>query len=167
MRFGGGQARIEGGEAHHLTRVLRVAAGQHTGNLGQPQRLSGRDCAARKDLVTFSIVERLAAAEPLVRVTLYASLIRFERLELLLEKATELGIVRFAPLLADRSEKGLDRAAHKRMPALEPDRPRGQRAVAANHSAWTRSTLLLPPGCHRSLGSALHARRRSCGRTDS
>lgn len=111
-----GQARIEGGEAHHLTRVLRVETGQkyeisdnHDVYLAEVQ-------AARKDLVTFSIVERLTPEEPLVQIALYVSLVRFERLEDLLEKATELGISTFVPVQAERSEKGLDRAAAKRMP---------------------------------------------------
>jgi 16S rRNA (uracil1498-N3)-methyltransferase len=112
----GGQARIEGDEAHHLTRVLRVETGQRYEISDNHNVYLAEIEGARKDLVTFSIVDRLAPEEPLVRVTLYASLIRFERLEWLLEKATELGVATFLPVEADRSEKGLDQAALKRMP---------------------------------------------------
>src|SRR5260370_42525586 len=47
---------------------------------------------------------------------LFVSLIRFERFEWMLEKATELGVDRVTPLETDRCEKGLDQAAGKRLP---------------------------------------------------
>jgi 16S rRNA (uracil1498-N3)-methyltransferase len=111
----GGQARIEGDEAHHLTRVLRVESGQRYEISDNHDVYLAEIEAARKDLVTFSILDRLSSEEPLVQITLYASLVRFERLELLLEKATELGIATFIPVEAERSEKGLEQAAPKRM----------------------------------------------------
>src|SRR5260370_39920987 len=47
---------------------------------------------------------------------LFVSLIKFERFEWMLEKATELGVDRVNPLETDRSVKGLDQAAGKRLP---------------------------------------------------
>jgi 16S rRNA (uracil1498-N3)-methyltransferase len=58
--------------------------------------------------------EQLAAPESVVRVTLLASLIRFERFEWIIEKATELGVERIVPLETERTEKGLRKAAEKR-----------------------------------------------------
>jgi 16S rRNA (uracil1498-N3)-methyltransferase len=113
--FHGGKAQICGDEAHHLARVLRVEPGQQF-------ELSNNECVwlgevetVRKDLVGFLLLEALPSRQALVRVTLYASLIRFERFELLLEKATELGVERVVPVIAERSEKGLDKAVPKRM----------------------------------------------------
>lgn len=111
-----GRARITGPDAHHLTRVLRVEPGQqfeisdnHVVYLAEVE-------SARKDLVSFSILQPVMSPEPVVRTTILASLIRFERLEWMLEKATELGVARFVPVEAERSEKGLERAAGKRLP---------------------------------------------------
>lgn len=111
-----GRAQILGPEAHHLTRVLRVEPGQqfeisdnHTVYLAEVE-------SARKDLVSFAIREELASVAPMVHTTLLASLVRFERFELILEKATELGVQQVVPLQAERSEKGLAQAALKRMP---------------------------------------------------
>jgi 16S rRNA (uracil1498-N3)-methyltransferase len=56
----------------------------------------------------------LAAVEPLVRTTLLAALVRFERFELIIEKATELGVERIIPLETERTERGLRKAAEKR-----------------------------------------------------
>ncbi|MDP8981095.1 MAG: 16S rRNA (uracil(1498)-N(3))-methyltransferase [Acidobacteriota bacterium] len=110
-----GRARILGDEAHHLTRVLRVERGQkyeisdnHAVWLAEVQD-------ARKDLVSFTLIEPVTPVNPPVRVTVFASLVRFERFEDLIEKATELGVERIIPVVAERSEKGLELAAEKRM----------------------------------------------------
>jgi 16S rRNA (uracil1498-N3)-methyltransferase len=136
----GGKAGIEGDEAHHLTRVLRVERGQRYEISDNHNVYLAEIETARKNLVTFSILERLTPEEPLVEITLYAGLIRFERLEWMLEKATELGIAGFVPVEAERSEKGLDRAAGKRM-------PRWNRIAreASEQSRRTTLPLLAPP----------------------
>jgi 16S rRNA (uracil1498-N3)-methyltransferase len=110
-----GRAQISGNDAHHLTRVLRVEAGQRYEVCdGQGVFLAEIE-AVHKDRVTFSVLERLPIDAPAVRTLLYVSLIRFERFEWILEKATELGASRIVALQAERSEKGLESAAVKRM----------------------------------------------------
>ncbi|HEX5227980.1 MAG TPA: RsmE family RNA methyltransferase [Bryobacteraceae bacterium] len=111
-----GHARISGPEAHHLTRVLRVEPGQRFEISDNRAVYLAEVESARKDLVSFSVLEKLLVPEASVRTTLLASLIRFERFEWILEKATELGVERIVPVQAERSEKGLDRAAVKRLP---------------------------------------------------
>lgn len=49
-----------------------------------------------------------------MRITLCAALIKFDRLEWMIEKSTELGVERIQPVEAARSEKGLLRASAKR-----------------------------------------------------
>ncbi len=109
-----GRARVTGPDAHHLTRVLRVEPGQkfeisdnHSVYLAEVE-------TARKDLVSFAVQERLATPDPQVRTTLLASLVRFERFEWIIEKATELGVEQIIPLETERTEKGLRKAAEKR-----------------------------------------------------
>src|SRR5579875_2859654 len=85
-----GRAELEGEDAHHLTRVLRVEAGQ-------------------KFEISDNSRVWLAEIEPapeLAAITLYAALIKFERLEWAIEKATELGVSRIVPVEANRSEQG-------------------------------------------------------------
>jgi 16S rRNA (uracil1498-N3)-methyltransferase len=110
-----GHARITGQEAHHLTRVLRVEPGQQFEISDNQNVYLAEVESARKDLVSFAIQERLAAPEPRVRTTLLASLVRFERFEWIIEKATELGVERIIPLETERTEKGLRKAAEKRL----------------------------------------------------
>jgi 16S rRNA (uracil1498-N3)-methyltransferase len=111
-----GQAQITGPDAHHLTRVLRVEAGQKFEISDNSRVYLAEVSAARKDFVSFAIIEPLVnAAVPILHVRLFVSLIKFERFEWMLEKATELGVERVTPLETDRSEKGLDQAARKRL----------------------------------------------------
>ncbi len=109
-----GRARIAGDEALHLTRVLRVEPGQKFELSDNRNVYLAEVASARKGLVEFAIVEQIAAAVPVVRITLLQSLIRFERFEWVIEKATELGVERVIPVEAERSEKGLAQAALKR-----------------------------------------------------
>jgi 16S rRNA (uracil1498-N3)-methyltransferase len=110
-----GRARITGPDAHHLARVLRVEPGQQFEISDNHGVYLAEVESARKDLVSFAVQERLAVAEPVVRSTLLASLVRFERFEWIIEKATELGVERIVPLETERTEKGLRKAAEKRL----------------------------------------------------
>lgn len=110
-----GHAEIAGDDARHLTRVLRVEAGQKFEISDNRDVYLAEVESARKDLVSFAIVERIATGVPVVHTALFASLIKFERFEWLIEKATELGVAQLTPVEAERSEKGLERAARKRL----------------------------------------------------
>jgi 16S rRNA (uracil1498-N3)-methyltransferase len=110
-----GHARITDQDAHHLTRVLRVEPGQKFEISDNRNVYLAEVETARKDLVSFAILNEIDAPEPVVHTDLFAALIRFERFEWLLEKATELGVDRVTPIQTDRSEKGLEHAAEKRL----------------------------------------------------
>lgn len=110
-----GHADIEGDEAHHLTRVLRVAVGQQFEISDDRQVYLAEVEEARKNLVRFAIVAKLEPGPPTPPVTLICALIKFDRLEWLIEKATELGVASIVPVEAERSEHGLLRAAEKRV----------------------------------------------------
>src|SRR3977135_1568511 len=110
-----GEAELTGEEAEHLTRVLRAEAGEQFELCDGARLYLGEIVEARKHSVRFRIVEALEAAEPAVRIVLMMSLIKFERFEWMIEKATELGVATIVPVQADRCEKGLELAARKRV----------------------------------------------------
>lgn len=110
-----GCAGLTGEDARHLGQVLRAEPGQvcelsdnHSVYLAEIE-------AVRKGEVRFRVLEKLAPEEPPIRITLFLALIKFERLEWAIEKATELGAEAIVPVETARSEKGLERAALKRM----------------------------------------------------
>ncbi len=110
-----GQAEIAGEEARHLTQVLRVKIGQIFELSDNHSLYLGEIDTARKSQVRFRIIERLPDPDPEMPVHLLIALFKFDRLELLLEKATELGVTSVKFIRAERSEKGLERAAEKRI----------------------------------------------------
>jgi 16S rRNA (uracil1498-N3)-methyltransferase len=110
-----GRAHITGESAHHLTRVLRVEAGQKYEISDNSRVWLAEVAVARKSGVEFTVVEELKGDEPLAETTLYLALIKFERFEWAVEKATELGVTRVVPLQAQRSERGLEEGARKRV----------------------------------------------------
>jgi 16S rRNA (uracil1498-N3)-methyltransferase len=109
-----GQAEITGENAHHLTRVLRVEVGQKFEITDNQRAWLASVETARKDLVRFHVMEELPAAQELPAITLYLALIKFERFEWAVEKATELGVTRIVAVEANRSEHGLFAGAQKR-----------------------------------------------------
>ena len=112
----GGRAIVDGDSAAHLRRVLRVQAGQKY-ELSDGERLYLAEIAGfGLGSVEFSIIEQLPPRSPGACIILYAALLKFDRFEWMIEKATELGAGRLVPLVTARSEAGLEKAALKRLP---------------------------------------------------
>ncbi len=110
-----GRAALAGEDARHLRQVLRAEAGQRFELSDNDSVYLGEIESFGRDLVTFRIIERLAPEELPVRTHLYLALVKFERFEWAVEKATELGAECIMPVETARSEKGLERAAAKRL----------------------------------------------------
>src|SRR5438874_1559583 len=109
-----GMAELRGEQARHLTRVLRVEPGQQFEVSDNRAAYLAEIAEARGERVVFRVVEPLDTPEPPVRITLCAALIKFDRFEWMVEKATELGVERILPVETARSEKGLFDASRKR-----------------------------------------------------
>ncbi|HYP09435.1 MAG TPA: RsmE family RNA methyltransferase [Bryobacteraceae bacterium] len=135
-----GHAEIAGEHARHLTQVLRVETGQVFEISDNSAAYVAEISAVDKTHVTFHVLERLPDPPQEVPVHLVVALFKFDRLELLLEKATELGVTSIQFVRAERSDKGLDQAAEKRM-----ERWRRIVVEASQQSRRLRSPELLPP----------------------
>src|SRR3954465_1619548 len=110
-----GQAHIEGDDAKHLTKVLRVEVGQRFEISDNRNVYLAEVAVAHKGEVEFRTLEKLPAEPERVRIVLCAALIKFDHFEWMIEKATELGVSEIVPVIATRTERGLDRAAQKRI----------------------------------------------------
>jgi len=110
-----GKAQIAGDEARHLTRVLRVEAGQRYEISDNRTVYLAEIETAHKENVVFRTLEKVPSAPNSARIELYASLVKFDRFEWIVEKATELGVTEIVPIEATRSERGLEKAAPKRV----------------------------------------------------
>lgn len=99
-----GQAvRIEGNPAHYLARVMRAAAGDVVILCDD---LTGEWAARVADVhkrdVLLEVTERLRAREAVPDLWLCAGLLKKDRFDLVLEKATELGAGSIQPVLTRR-----------------------------------------------------------------
>jgi 16S rRNA (uracil1498-N3)-methyltransferase len=110
----GGHAELRGEEARHLTRVLRVEPGQRFEISDNGAVYLAEVAEARGERVVFRINSPIDSPPAPARVTLCAALIKFDRFEWIVEKATELGVERILPVETTRSEKGLFEASRKR-----------------------------------------------------
>ena len=114
--FAEGHAVLEGEDAQHLRRVLRAQPGQQFELSDDRSVQLAEVIEVNPRRVRFRLIEPIPAAPPPpFRVTLVAALIKFERFEWMIEKATELGVETILPVEAERTEKGLLRAAAKRV----------------------------------------------------
>jgi 16S rRNA (uracil1498-N3)-methyltransferase len=118
-RFDVGFAAVHGDTADHLGRVLRAEPGQlyelSDGNavwLARIERIALSK--GGKSQIGFALVERIPAPPSGVPLHLLLSIVKFDRFEWCLEKATELGVTQITPLAAARTDKPLLAAAAKR-----------------------------------------------------
>jgi 16S rRNA (uracil1498-N3)-methyltransferase len=114
-----GIAELTGDDAAHLVRVLRAEVGQIHEISDNHELYLAEIEVARKSLVSFRVLEKLPSGEPGVEILLTAALIKFDRFEWLVEKATELGVAAIQPFEAARTDRGLAQGAMKRLARWE------------------------------------------------
>jgi 16S rRNA (uracil1498-N3)-methyltransferase len=118
-RFEGESATLRDEPAEHLGRVLRAEPGQLY-ELSDGERVwlarVERVAVSKRgpSQIDFALVEPIEAAAPSLRIELLVSIVKFDRFEWCLEKATELGVDGIIPLAAARTDKALIFAAAKR-----------------------------------------------------
>ena len=118
-KFDSASAAIHGETAEHLGRVLRAEPGQlhelSDGHNVWLARIEKVDLPKRgESRIEFALVKPIEVREPRIRISLLLSIVKFDRFEWCLEKATELGATEIVPLAAARSDKPLLAAADKR-----------------------------------------------------
>src|SRR5579863_7074563 len=107
-------AGLRGEDAWHLTRVLRAEAGQKYEITDNQTAYLAEIVEARGDSVVFRVIESIPTPMLPVHITLCAALIKFDRFEWMVEKATQLGVDRVLAVETARCEKGLLEASRKR-----------------------------------------------------
>jgi 16S rRNA (uracil1498-N3)-methyltransferase len=113
-RVEGNRAFLLGPNANHLFRVLRVKVGQEFDVAADGVLRSAKVIFASHDQVEFELGAEVESAA-LPQVTVYLSIFKFDRMEWALEKLTELGVSHIVPMIAQRTEEHLAKAAAKRV----------------------------------------------------
>src|SRR6266478_3034462 len=104
-RFEDAAAVLHGEAAHHLARALRAEPGQLYELSDGASVWLARTERIGRDTVEFALVERLPVLLPALQMTLLLAIVKFDRFEWAIEKATELGVDEIVPLATARSEK--------------------------------------------------------------
>ena len=149
-----GKAQIEGDEARHLTRVLRVEPGQRYEISDNRNVYLAEIETAHKENVVFRTLEKLPTSPASARFELYAALIKFDRFEWIVEKATELGVTEIVPIEATRSERGLEKGAAKRLErwrriALEASQQSRRSHLPEIYEPLSLAEAMARPATHR------------------
>jgi len=104
------QAVITGPDVKHITRVLRLGHGDKVGLCAR----DGREFTAEiieisnSEVVCGITAEVKTFPEPPVKVTLYQGLPKGDKMELVIQKSTELGVSRIVPVICARTIVKLD-----------------------------------------------------------
>ncbi len=99
----GERVELSGNPAHYLTRVMRLSEGDTVILCDNATgEWAARVSAVRKREVSLEPVEQLRGREAVPDFWLCAALLKKDRFDLLLEKATELGVARIQPVLTRR-----------------------------------------------------------------
>jgi 16S rRNA (uracil1498-N3)-methyltransferase len=94
---------LEGGQAHYLAKVMRLAEGDAVVLCdNETGEWAARVLAAGKRSVELETVERLREREQVPDVWLCPALLKKDRFDLVLEKATELGVRAIRPVVTRR-----------------------------------------------------------------
>src|ERR1700722_4186077 len=114
-------ASLKGEQAAHLIRVLRAQTGMECEMVAGDRVWRAVISGVTGDAVRFALLSEVKA-DPALPVTLLLSVFKFDRMEWIIEKATELGAERFIPMTARRSEKTLVQGAAAREAAKQSRR---------------------------------------------
>jgi len=145
----GDQVTISGLQAHQIAHVLRMQPGDTVIVLDNSGwEIQVRLVAVDRTAVSAEVQRRrLAEGEPRTKISLYQGVLKSSNFEFTLQKGTELGVIEFTPVIADRCVvRDLESVENKRrrwdwivQEAAEQSR-RGRKPAL-------RSPLLFPRAC--------------------
>ncbi|HKQ90025.1 MAG TPA: 16S rRNA (uracil(1498)-N(3))-methyltransferase [Blastocatellia bacterium] len=104
--FAGVSVRLDADEAHHLTRVLRLGSGARVFVFdGEGGEYECEVARVAKHEVELNLLRRLDdAVESPLQLTLAQALIKGDKFDWVIQKATELGVTRIVPLVTDHAD---------------------------------------------------------------
>jgi 16S rRNA (uracil1498-N3)-methyltransferase len=178
----GGELSLEGDRARYLGRVLRLTVGDEISVFnGEGGEWSTRIDAMTKSTVTLGIgVQSDPGTESALKIHLVQGISRGERMDFVVQKATELGVKRITPVLTEygvvkldaaRAEKRRDhwqsiatsaceQSGRTRVPLV--DAPMTLRDWFGNKPTEVDTELILAPGAATSLAGIAAPQTKVC-----
>ncbi|MEX2394757.1 MAG: 16S rRNA (uracil(1498)-N(3))-methyltransferase [Actinomycetota bacterium] len=149
-----GVVTLEGEEGRHASRVLRVRPGEAITVADGSGRMILATVREADDVVIAEVVKEAYVAQVRPAITVFQALAKKDRFDAVVEKATEVGVVRIVPFAAERSVVRFD---EKKM-SRSVDRWSAIARAAAKQSKAARIPEVALPGSIETFAQLLGLR---------
>ena len=96
-------SNLDKSQSHYLSKVMRINIGQSFSLFNQSGEWEAKIKEINKEIVEFSVIKKLRSANNEREIWLAFAPIKLNYLNLMIQKATELGVTRFIPILTERT----------------------------------------------------------------
>ncbi len=97
------KSKLDKPQSHYISKVMRMSNGQNFVLFNQSGEWKAKVDNINKGILEFSIVKKLRSSENEKEIWLAFAPIKLNYLNLMIQKATELGVTRFIPILTERT----------------------------------------------------------------
>ena len=97
------KSKLDKTQSHYISKVMRMSNGQNFVLFNQSGEWKAKVDNINKGILEFSIVKKLRSSENEKEIWLAFAPIKLNYLNLMIQKATELGVTRFIPILTERT----------------------------------------------------------------
>ena len=94
---------LDKSQSHYLSKVMRIKTNESFSLFNQSGEWEAKVLDINKGIVEFSVTKKLRSAENEKEIWLAFAPIKLNYLNLMIQKATEIGITRFIPILTERT----------------------------------------------------------------
>jgi 16S rRNA (uracil1498-N3)-methyltransferase len=95
--------KLDKSQSHYLTKVMRINIGKNFSLFNQNGEWEARIIKITKGIVEFLIIKKIRSNDNEKEIWLAFAPIKLNYLNLMIQKATELGVTRFIPILTERT----------------------------------------------------------------
>jgi len=96
-------SKLDKSQSHYLSKVMRINIGQSFSLFNQTGEWEAKIKEINKGIVEFSVIKKLRSANNERDIWLAFAPIKLNYLNLMIQKATELGVTKFIPILTERT----------------------------------------------------------------
>ena len=96
-------SKLDKSQSHYLSKVMRINIGQSFSLFNQSGEWEAKIKEINKGIVEFSVIKKLRSANNEREIWLAFSPIKLNYLNLMIQKATELGVTKFIPIITERT----------------------------------------------------------------
>ena len=97
------KSKLDKTQSHYIHKVMRIKEGQNFSLFNQSGEFEAKVENIIRGIVEFSVEKKLRSADNPTEIWLAFTPIKLNYLNLMIQKATELGVTRFIPLLTERT----------------------------------------------------------------